>query len=321
MHRFARHARANLVGYVALFVALSSTGYAASEKLLPRNSVGTAQVINGSLQANDLSKKAVGGLRGAKGAPGAVGPQGPAGPQGAAGVQGAPGAVGPKGPTGPAGAPNPNADNSDKLDNLDSLDFLRSNATAGGDLTGSYPNPFVTANAIGTSEVTNSSLTGDDVASNGMTGADLDESTLAKVPSAAAADTVGGNTVLTFNYNVGGPAAKVTMFALGGLTFAARCVGVSPGNDELDFFATTNADHSYIRSSISGVPANSDWNIADGPPDGSGDEWFDSSSDNAGTFVYRRGSTGDSTAQVVTVTMAWNTLGAGCMLSGSAIGH
>ena len=45
-----QHVRRNLVAYLALFVALTSTGYAASAKLLPRNSVGSAQVINGSLQ-------------------------------------------------------------------------------------------------------------------------------------------------------------------------------------------------------------------------------------------------------------------------------
>jgi Collagen triple helix repeat (20 copies) len=94
------HLRRNLVAYLALFVALSSTGYAASEKLLPKNSVGSAQVINGSLQTVDLSRKAVAALHGARGARGA---QGPAGAAGARGLQGAPGAQGPAGSTGPAG--------------------------------------------------------------------------------------------------------------------------------------------------------------------------------------------------------------------------
>ncbi len=92
-----RHLRRHLVAYLALFVALSSTGYAASGKLLPSNSVGSAQVINGSLQKADLSTRAIAalhGLRGARGvqgingAPGAQGPQGPAGPQGAQGPPG-----------------------------------------------------------------------------------------------------------------------------------------------------------------------------------------------------------------------------------------
>jgi hypothetical protein len=40
-------------------------------------------------------------------------------------------------------------------------------------------------------------VTGADVAANSLTGANIDESTLGKVPSAAAADTVGGENVVT----------------------------------------------------------------------------------------------------------------------------
>jgi hypothetical protein len=84
-----RHLQRNTVAYLALLVALSSTSYAAASKLLPANSVGSRQVINGSLQQSDLSKKAVSALRGKRGlrgAPGAVGPQGATGPQGAPGA-------------------------------------------------------------------------------------------------------------------------------------------------------------------------------------------------------------------------------------------
>jgi hypothetical protein len=35
---------------IALFVALGGTSYATTSKLLPANSVGTAQVINGSIR-------------------------------------------------------------------------------------------------------------------------------------------------------------------------------------------------------------------------------------------------------------------------------
>jgi hypothetical protein len=100
--------RRNLVAYLALFVALSSTGYAASEKLLPRNSVGSAQVINGSLQKADLSGKAIAalhGARGPRGLTGARGAQGAAGPTGAQGSQGVAGQAGPQGPQGPEGPP------------------------------------------------------------------------------------------------------------------------------------------------------------------------------------------------------------------------
>jgi hypothetical protein len=79
------HLRRNLVAYLALFVALSSTSFAAATKLLPQNSVGTRQVINGSLQRVDLSRRAVKALRGLRGPVGPVGPVGPQGPQGPAG--------------------------------------------------------------------------------------------------------------------------------------------------------------------------------------------------------------------------------------------
>jgi hypothetical protein len=80
----------------ALFLALGGTSFAASNALLPRNSVGTAQVINGSVQTNDLSKNARTALKGN------TGPRGPAGAQGA---QGSPGATGAQGVHGPPGAP------------------------------------------------------------------------------------------------------------------------------------------------------------------------------------------------------------------------
>jgi hypothetical protein len=95
-----RHLRRNLIAYMALLFALSSTSYAATTRLLPRNSVGTAQVVNGSLQKVDLSSKAAAALRGARGPRGL---QGPAGPQGLQGLQGPPGAKGDPGAGGPRG--------------------------------------------------------------------------------------------------------------------------------------------------------------------------------------------------------------------------
>jgi hypothetical protein len=91
----ARHLRRNVVAYLALFFALTSSGYAAVSRLLPPNSVGSAQVVNRSLATIDLSKPAVRALRGRTGPQGQAGPQGPAGPQGA---------VGPPGPAGTFGS-------------------------------------------------------------------------------------------------------------------------------------------------------------------------------------------------------------------------
>src|SRR3954454_10091489 len=94
----ARLVRRNLIACLALLLALGGSSYAAANKLVPSNSVGSAQVINGSLQTKDLSKKTVRSLHGAKGAQGVPGPQGAQGPQGTQGLQGPPGPS-----TGPAG--------------------------------------------------------------------------------------------------------------------------------------------------------------------------------------------------------------------------
>jgi hypothetical protein len=77
---------------IALFVALGGTGYAAFK--LPSNSIGSAHVINGSLQKIDLSKKTVAALRGNRGARGVQGLQGVSGPTGPAGPKGDKGATG-----------------------------------------------------------------------------------------------------------------------------------------------------------------------------------------------------------------------------------
>jgi hypothetical protein len=88
--------RQHHVAYVALFIALGGSAYAAS---LPRNSGGSSQlkkdavtsskVKNGSLRSIDFRASDV-----PKG-----GPAGPAGPQGAGGAPGASGAPGERGPS------------------------------------------------------------------------------------------------------------------------------------------------------------------------------------------------------------------------------
>jgi Collagen triple helix repeat (20 copies) len=94
------HARRNLVAYLALLLALSGASYAAASTLLPPNSVGTKQVINGSLLKKDFKagqlprgKRGPPGRVGTRGAMGPAGPAGPAGPKGATGAPGVPGRV------------------------------------------------------------------------------------------------------------------------------------------------------------------------------------------------------------------------------------
>ena len=62
-----KHIRKNGVAYLALFFALCGTSYGAAASLLPKNSVSSAQVVNGSLKKADLSAAAVTALHGARG--------------------------------------------------------------------------------------------------------------------------------------------------------------------------------------------------------------------------------------------------------------
>jgi hypothetical protein len=98
----ASYLRRHHLALVALFVALGGTSVAAGNALLPRNSVGTRQVVDGSLQAKDLSSTARSSLKGKTGPRGAAGARGA---QGATGATGTTGAIGPQGPPGPPGEP------------------------------------------------------------------------------------------------------------------------------------------------------------------------------------------------------------------------
>ena len=103
----SRHVRHNVIGYLALFIALGGTSYAAAE--IPMGSVGTAQLRTGAVTASKVrahsllaSDFATGQLH--AGGQGPAGSQGAQGPAGLAGAQGAQGPAGPQGPKGDPGA-------------------------------------------------------------------------------------------------------------------------------------------------------------------------------------------------------------------------
>lgn len=105
--RRPRHA--TIVAYLALFVALSGTSYAAVT--LKAGSVTSREIRDGSVRVGDLARSAralpvilpVASV-GPKGDPGRVGAAGAAGPSGASGLKGADGANGLAGPAGADGA-------------------------------------------------------------------------------------------------------------------------------------------------------------------------------------------------------------------------
>lgn len=97
MTAVARYSRRYHVALLALFVGLGGTSVAAGKLVLPRNSVGTAQLANGAVTKRKISQRAVialthsRGLAGARGARGLQGTQGSQGLQGPAGGRGSPG--------------------------------------------------------------------------------------------------------------------------------------------------------------------------------------------------------------------------------------
>lgn len=119
---FTSHLRHNVVAYLALFIALGGSSYAAIK--LPANSVGSKQIKPNAVRSSDVQNSSLAaidfkagqlpaGPRGAQGPPGGRGATGPAGASGPQGAKGDPCPAsdllcrGPKGDPGPAGAAGP----------------------------------------------------------------------------------------------------------------------------------------------------------------------------------------------------------------------
>ena len=134
----ARHlSYANVVATLALFIALGGGAYAAIK--LPKNSVTTIQVKNGSLLAKDFKK---GQLK--AGPKGAAGPRGAQGDQGVRGLTGFTGAAGTSGVNGTPGVKgDPGVDGSAKA-----YAFVGSTGTVGSNSKG-ITNANITALPFG----------------------------------------------------------------------------------------------------------------------------------------------------------------------------
>jgi hypothetical protein len=169
------HLRSNVVGYVALFIALSAGAYAAG---LPRDSIKSKQIKDGQVKTVDLADDAVTGSKVADGSLSGADLGGSL-PQGAAGPQGPQGPQGTTCPQGPAGSPDTPAQilakldevdgtssglDADYLDGLSSQLYVKTNDTPGGDLGGTYASPEIDGDAIGSAEVANGSIADADLA-------------------------------------------------------------------------------------------------------------------------------------------------------------
>jgi hypothetical protein len=94
MGRSLRHLERHFVGYLALFVALGGTSFAAAAL------INGSQIKPHTIPKNRLTNSAIASLKGSRGP---EGPAGSAGATGPGGPAGSPGAAGPPGTAGPAG--------------------------------------------------------------------------------------------------------------------------------------------------------------------------------------------------------------------------
>lgn len=177
--RPGRPGHGTLVAYLALFVALGGSAYAAAN--LPANSVGTRQLRNGAVTLAKMHAGVRASLRGATGA------TGPAGPAGAAG------ATGPAGPaTGAAGGaltgsyPNPTLANGAVTASKLATGAVTSSSLASGAVTSSsLASGAVTSSSLASGAVTSSALASGSVTSSALASGAVLPASIGVIPAAS----------------------------------------------------------------------------------------------------------------------------------------
>jgi uncharacterized protein YjbI with pentapeptide repeats len=184
------HLRSNVVGYVAVFIALSGVAYAAGGG----NTVGSKDIINGQVKSVDVRDDTLkgGGLTGAD-----LGPDSVAGSELAAdsvagselsadsvgGSELAPASVGFE-----ELMPGSVRSTTVQDESLEGIDIFDSSLSGIDIFDSSLSGADIDDNSVTGTDIDDNSLSGADIDDNSVTGTDIDESTLAIVPEADKVD-------------------------------------------------------------------------------------------------------------------------------------
>jgi hypothetical protein len=175
--RVSGYLRNNVIGLVALFVALSAGAYAAA---LPRNSVKSKQIKAGAVKESDLAANSVTGEK-------VVDDSLTGADVNEASLQ-LPAVQGPVGPQGPAGP---------------------STGAAGGDLTGTYPDPLIASGAVDSANVAPDSLAGAAINEAGLDASVLQSRVGDSCPANEAVRAVAEDGSVTCESSISGPPTGV----------------------------------------------------------------------------------------------------------------